>query len=63
LIYLQYLKKERRKKVTFNMISDLIFISINQSIMMIIILDASGPLVVDSHFFHFFFIFILFFWL
>jgi len=63
LIYLQYLKKERRKKVTFNMISDLIFISINQSIMMIIIPDDSGPLVVDSHFFHFFFIFILFFWL
>jgi len=48
---LQCLKKEQRKKVHFERISDLIFISINQSIMIIIIPDASGPLVVDFSFF------------
>jgi len=40
------------------MISDLIFISINQSIM-IIIPHASGPLVGLFSFFHFFFFFLL----
>jgi len=55
-------KKERGSSFTFQ--HDFRFsFHFNQSIMIIIIPDDSGPLVVDSHFFHFFFIFILFFWL